>query len=182
MDASVELGVHVGVAKTAIEQILVILPANDEEQHIARTVASLERAIEQTELAVTVVVALDRCTDDTELVGRRSVTRAGGATWIWMRCDEGRASSSRQVALEHALVDLGVSEATATVAVLSTDADTVVPSDWISHHVHRLDCGADARDRCPRRVPRDRTHRRTTEHPAAPPGLRRGHGGGHRRA
>ena len=125
-----------------------MVPACDEEAHIGRCVEAIELAASRASVSVdvTVVVVLDRCTDETETVGRASVSASSGRVrWHWCECDAGLASSARQFGLERFLDGLaGDSGDWGAVCVLSTDADTAVPADWISRHVALLDAGDDA--------------------------------------
>lgn len=110
--------------------IAVIVPAHNEEAVIGRCLSALSRAAMHVGLrgeAVVVIVALDDCHD-----GTADVCAAHGATAIAVqaRC----VGAARAAAAAHALA-LGARW------IASTDADTVVPADWLCR---QLDCGADA--------------------------------------
>ena len=110
--------------------IAVIVPAHDEALVIGRCLAAISLAAVHPGLRgepVLVVVALDDCRDATE-----SVCLMQGVTTVTVnaRC----VGAARAAAAAHAL-------AAGTRWIASTDADTVVPADWLYRQVK---CGADA--------------------------------------
>ncbi|MBD8643184.1 glycosyltransferase [Stenotrophomonas sp. CFBP 13724] len=110
--------------------IAVIVPAHDEALVIGRCLAAISLAAVHPGLRgepVLVVVALDDCRDATE-----SVCLMQGVTTlaVKVRC----VGAARAAAAAHAL-SLGARW------IASTDADTVVPADWLYRQVN---CGADA--------------------------------------
>ncbi len=99
----------------------VVVPAHDEERHIARCLASIARAARSPLLrgaTVHVVVACDACTDATaeivESLGR-----------IAVRCDARNVGAARALGAETALA-LGAEW------LAFTDADTVVCRRWLA--------------------------------------------------
>ncbi|QHC57950.1 glycosyltransferase [Rathayibacter sp. VKM Ac-2760] len=125
---------------TRIEQLLVVVPAHDEQARITAAVTSVRRSAEHLarthpSVAVRLVVAADGCSDET--VER---ARAAGAEVLELeRCGVGAA---RAAGIAHAL---GSSSDSATASdpyaapdrvwIANTDADTVVPQDWLLEHV-----------------------------------------------
>jgi glycosyltransferase involved in cell wall biosynthesis len=110
--------------------IAVIVPAHDEAHTIGRCLASIAIAAADPRLRgerVVVVVALDACRDHTE-----EICAEFGALTVVLdaRC----VGSARSAAAAHAL-------AQGARWIASTDADTVVPPDWLAR---QLSCGADA--------------------------------------
>lgn len=144
-----------------IEALAVVVPARDEEDHIRQCLSSIGRALDQipAEIAVAVTVVLDRCGDRTS---QRTHSLLDG--WPQARSVQVIAAQPRHTrsasgpdpahtvagAGVGAVRDLGVRDAlarltaqsTAATWVLSTDADTVVPSDWALAHLARADAGA----------------------------------------
>ncbi|NQX16209.1 glycosyltransferase family 2 protein [Rathayibacter sp. VKM Ac-2857] len=116
---------------TRIEHVLAVVPAHDEEERIGDAVASVLRSAEQLALAhpsvvVRLIVVADGCTDAT--VER---ARAAGAEVLELaRCGVGAA---RAAGIAYALGT--VSAPDDLVWVANTDADTVVPQDWLLEHV-----------------------------------------------
>ena len=128
------------VASTA--QILVVVPARNEQHRIHRclealhiTVANLARDGTGNAPSVRIVVVLDRCTDDTaSIVGR------------WPQVHTLHTAFGRVGAARAAGVAYGVNTCTVEAAQLwiaCTDADSTVPPQWLTHHRHYADTGAD---------------------------------------
>lgn len=118
---------------TRIEELLVVVPAHDEEERIGATVASVLRsaahlATTAPDVAVRLIVVADGCTDAT--VER---ARAAGAEVLELeRCGVGAA---RAAGIAHALGSVSGSVPDDRVWLANTDADTVVPEKWLLEHV-----------------------------------------------
>jgi hypothetical protein len=103
------------------------VPARDEASRIAACIGALRRAADATPATVAVTIACDRCEDGTAeaaahaIEGDHRFTVISGA-WV-------SAGGARRAAARHAL--LAIEAELADTWVLSTDADTVVPADWI---------------------------------------------------
>ena len=124
----------------AIRAVCVVVPAHDEEELLERCLSSVRASAAALSAArppvpTCVVVVLDSCTD--------------GSAAIAARCaDHVVTTDARSVGVARAL---GVRRATALspgvplarVWVASTDADTVVPPDWLTCQVAAADAGAD---------------------------------------
>jgi len=125
------------VAPVVIERVEVVIPARDEEASIGAALRAVAVAAGALALPVRVHVVLDRCLDDTL-----------GAIW---RTDvpvavEVVMGTSSSVGAARAL---GVDVATAghpptSTWVASTDADSIVPPEWLVTHVALADAGVDA--------------------------------------
>lgn len=115
----------------AIEHVLVVVPAHDEEQRIGRLVESVLASATRLRhvdpaIGVTLVVVADGCTDAT--VAR---ARSAGAEVVALeRCGVGAA---RSAGIAHGLGRIP-SPADA-VWIANTDADSVVPAEWLLAHV-----------------------------------------------
>lgn len=111
--------------------VAVVIPAHDEEQLLPAALAAVGRAARGSVLAgtrVLTVVVADRCRDRTAAVARNA-----GALVVSTNCrNPGRA---RAAGVSHALAQLGA-EAPGTW-IATTDADSVVPPDWLTHHLTR---------------------------------------------
>ncbi|MDQ1135571.1 glycosyltransferase involved in cell wall biosynthesis [Microbacterium sp. SORGH_AS 1204] len=119
--------------------VAVVIPAHDEEALIGRCLASVVRAVatarqRHPDLVATVVVVLDACTDTTAPQVARwpveSVTIAAR-----------RVGTARRIGVTHALSLSDVDPRQTWIAM--TDADTVVPPDWITHQLDLADAGVD---------------------------------------
>jgi len=119
--------------------VAVVVPAHDEEALIGRCLASVTRAVRtarerEPELEVSVVIVLDACTDTTALQVRRWPVSA-------IEISARRVGTARRTGIAHALETLGARPHDTWIAM--TDADTIVPPDWITHQLDLADAGAD---------------------------------------
>lgn len=119
--------------------VAVAIPAHDEEALVGRCLASVGRAVTHARerepgLFATVVVVLDACGDTTAEQVRRWPVEA-------VEIDARSVGTARRVGVAHALSGLDVPLEDAWIAM--TDADTVVPRDWITHQLDLMDAGVD---------------------------------------
>lgn len=108
----------------------VIIPAHNEAAAIQHCLASVSRASQNPRLRnepVMTVVALDSCTDDTAALCEEQGVRAIAVN---ARC----VGAARAAAADYAI-------AQGARWIASTDADTIVPRDWLAR---QMACGADA--------------------------------------
>ncbi|MEP1123672.1 MAG: glycosyltransferase [Ilumatobacter sp.] len=133
------------IVHDSIVHAVVVVPAHDEVERIGLTLDSIERAAAHREVRVSVsaIVVLDTCEDATDEVVRSHVEVGGPVEWHVVPATVRRASSARQAGLDELVGTMRRSVAPSRTAVLSTDADTVVPHDWIVRHVQALDSGLD---------------------------------------
>ncbi|WKK70721.1 glycosyltransferase [Rathayibacter oskolensis] len=115
----------------SIEQVLVVVPAHDEQERIGRLVASVLASAEHLAgshpaVSVRLVVAADGCSDATVEHARS----AGAEVLEIERCGVGAA---RSAGIAHALA--GATSSSNQVWLANTDGDTVVPVDWLHAHV-----------------------------------------------
>ncbi|KTR90787.1 glycosyl transferase [Microbacterium testaceum] len=119
--------------------VAVVIPAHDEEALIGRCLASVTRAVAHASerepgLAATIVVVLDACTDTTAAQVRRWPVEA-------LEISARNVGRARRTGIAHALAALD--SATDDTWIAMTDADTVVPRDWITHQRDLMDAGID---------------------------------------
>ena len=119
--------------------VAVVIPAHDEEALIGRCLASVTRAVAHAherdpDLAATIVVVLDACTDTTGLQVRRWSVEA-------LEISARNVGTARRAGIAHALASLDSAPGDTWIAM--TDADTVVPRDWITHQLELMDAGID---------------------------------------
>jgi glycosyltransferase involved in cell wall biosynthesis len=112
---------------TGIEQVLVVVPARDEERVISACLASLRAAVDRLTQPVTVVVTADRCTDGTAALAREAGVHVVGI-------DAGSVGAARRAGVAEGMRLLGAAAARRTW-LASTDADTVVPRTWLVRHL-----------------------------------------------
>lgn len=119
--------------------VAVAIPAHDEEALIGRCLASVMRAVTRARerdpaLAIVVVVVLDACRDSTAAQVRRWPVHA-------VDIDARRVGTARRVGIARALSSLATPDDDTWIAM--TDADTVVPGDWLTHQLDLADAGID---------------------------------------
>jgi glycosyltransferase involved in cell wall biosynthesis len=116
----------------------VVVPAHDEEELLPRALTALAvaaRAARRRGLAVDVLVVADDCHDDTV-----EVAREHGADVVAVReRNVGRARAAGFAALMERRGQLRPDR----LWLASTDADSRVPPQWITHQVDLADAGAD---------------------------------------
>ena len=118
-----------------IEAALVVVPARDEQMLLGACLDAVALAAEQVDVPVMTVVVLDRCTDGTETV-------LHGRDVISIRTTVGCVGGARAAGVREGLGRLSATRA-ARVWVVNTDADSVVPQRWFTHHLDQADGGAD---------------------------------------
>ena len=123
-----------------VDQVVVAIPARDEEVLLPGCLRSVHAAIAVLRQArpgirVTVVVALDGCTD-----GSSRVVGAWGVDVVVLRGVG--VGAARDAAVEHGLAASG-SPAESGTWVACTDADTLVPSVWLLRQVMWAERGTD---------------------------------------
>ncbi len=120
------------LAVTAIDHVAVVVPAHDEADRIGATIESIEMARRRLggRVTVSITVVADRCSDGTATVARRLLTGPADAV---ASANVKRAGGARA---------LGFQVATANVVgqveslwIASTDADTLVPTNWLEHQL-----------------------------------------------
>ncbi|WP_242167928.1 MULTISPECIES: glycosyltransferase [unclassified Pseudomonas] len=108
----------------------IVIPAHNEERHISACLASIQRAIAHPALAhqqVQLLVVLDACSDET-------ATRVSAMGVATLEVSVRNVGKARAVGAEQ-LLEVGAQW------LAFTDADTVVPADWL---VRQIGFGADA--------------------------------------
>lgn len=122
----------------ALEALWVVVPAHDEEDLLPRCLAALVTAREfllqhRPAVVVSLLVVLDRCRDHSEAICRQ----AGVAT---IAVDAGNVGAARAAGMDEVSSRAGSPEVT---WVVSTDADSHGPRDWLLEQVELADAGAD---------------------------------------
>jgi glycosyltransferase involved in cell wall biosynthesis len=119
-----------------IEAVAVVVPAHDEEELLPGCLAALRRAVAGFGPAGHLVVVADACGDRTVQRARR----AGAAVLEIGARSVGAARAAGFGEVLHRTRHLDP----ATVWLATTDADTVVPPDWLIRQVHHASQGWDA--------------------------------------
>lgn len=128
-----------------INAIGVVVPARDEQDHIVACLSSLRAALSRLPaLTGVVTIVVDRCTDGTPERVNALIADWPAAEAIHSATGHNDGIGAlRDQGLRHALGRLG-DYPTDQIWLLSTDADTTVPPDWVSHHLGLAEAGADA--------------------------------------
>lgn len=127
----------------SVSAVAVVVPVNNEEVLLPRCLAALDvsvAALHRTwpTIDVKIVIVLDACTDGSAAVTARHDVHV---TTLDEQCvGSARASG---VALAASLLGVGVKRAPRAAWLANTDADSVVPPDWLTHQVASADRGAD---------------------------------------
>ncbi|SMQ71956.1 glycosyltransferase family A protein [Agreia sp. VKM Ac-1783] len=125
---------------TLIRQLVIVVPARDEEKTIARCLDALEQAVARLHSArptdgpeVRIVVVLDRCVDGTaSVVARRPSVD-------FLAISAGKVGVARSRGIERALADSAF--APESVWIANTDADSAVPADWLCVQLEAAEAG-----------------------------------------
>jgi glycosyltransferase involved in cell wall biosynthesis len=117
-----------------LEQAVVVVPAHNEIETLPRCLAALIAAAMHTSIPVLIVVVLDACDDGSSRLADRY-----GPNVHFISTDAGNVGVARAAGFEHARsVCAGVDPARTWFA--TTDADTIVGSQWLSQ---MTEAGAD---------------------------------------
>lgn len=126
-----------------ISRVEVVVPARDEQQHIAACLGSLRDSAEllsaeRSAVSCGVTVVLDRCTDETGKIAADFGARV-------LRCDAGRVGTARRIGCADAINRAATAGVDATALwIAGTDADSRVPATWLSTQIAMADTGVDA--------------------------------------
>ncbi len=123
-----------------VTHVVVAVPARNEEDLIERCLESVDRAARRIHQPVTVVVAADSCRDATAARARRAPLAASlqvvEGTWR-------SAGGARRAGVATALGIMDTVEP-GGVWLAHTDADCVVPADWLERQLRHAHRGHDA--------------------------------------
>ncbi len=119
-------------------RLVVAIPVHNEEAHIGACLASLAR--QDVAAPFRVVALLNNCTDASGLVaGAHAVELDLHLRHVILPPDRAHAGTARRQAL-----DLAAAMAAEDGVLFTTDADTVLPPDWLSANLAAIAAGADA--------------------------------------
>ena len=119
----------------AIAELVVMIPARDEEALIGRCLESVLVARDLVEMPVQVVVVADGCLDATAGIAR------GYPGVLVVEIDSSNVGTARASAARVALSLVAADPARVWLA--NTDADSVVPPNWLAEQVRLADSGTD---------------------------------------
>ena len=110
---------------------MVVIPARDEQETIARAIASVVAASKG--YSVDIIVVADSCTDETAIRAQRAL-RGDGAV---VRGSWGCVGAARRAGVAVGLIRSPALDVQTWIA--STDADGVVPPDWLAIQLKHAD-------------------------------------------
>lgn len=121
----------------SIDHVAIVVPARDERDRIAESLVSILAAVGALAgvCSTQIVVVADRCSDDTAEVAARQL-RPGDRIVL---SSAGCVGEARRIGVEFVRSDGYRPERT---WIAGTDADTVVPIDWLSRQLAHADRGA----------------------------------------
>lgn len=119
----------------AISHIAVLIPARDEEDRIERCLESVVAAKRAAPVPVSITVVADSCLDSTAARARRFP----GVDVV--EIDSANVGIARQVAAEWALASLP--QPPEAVWLANTDADSMVPANWLTVQAELAAAGYD---------------------------------------
>lgn len=120
-------------------RIGVIIPARDERDLMGRCLASVVDSAAQAGTRVMIIVVADSCSDGTARVARetgRKATERGICEVVVIEIDAGNVGIARSIGCQRA-IDAGCSW------LALTDADSVVPSNWVAEQLQLAQAGFD---------------------------------------
>jgi cellulose synthase/poly-beta-1,6-N-acetylglucosamine synthase-like glycosyltransferase len=129
---------------TGMWDVVAVVPARNEEELISSTIESIVDAIHDASSRVarySIVVVADRCVDGTADVARAALGLHPLSTVT--ECFDANVARARSIGVATARMKLGQVMAARTW-IANTDADTVVPHDWISRQLCAADTGVEA--------------------------------------
>lgn len=117
----------------------VVVPAHDEATTVGPCLRSIRASLAAAHVSdAWIVVVADRCHDATAATARSELGPAGEV----LQVDAGNVGQARALGTRALLRRLG--DPQSAIWVLTTDADTVVPRDWVAGHLRLADAGAAA--------------------------------------
>jgi glycosyltransferase involved in cell wall biosynthesis len=123
-----------------IAAVGVVIPVNNEEASLPACISGIRAAVLRAhqhypEVPVVVCFALDRCDDNSA-----AIIEAAGFPYV--RSNGVGVGAARAAGVTGALDQLGA-RANHTIWLANTDADSVVPSDWLIRQIYLANQGAD---------------------------------------
>ena len=138
-----------GPLDRSVRTVGVIVPANNEEHFLQRSLAALERALRvvaHEERRAHVVIVLDSCRDasaDIADTWREQISEASAIDVTLVDFDGENVGAARALGCD-VLLDLASMNDLAEVWIATTDADSRVPTNWLRAQLDAFERGADA--------------------------------------
>ncbi len=147
---------------SSISHLAVVIPVHNEERHLARALEGVSAAVDhlaekQPGVRTRLVLVLDSCSDGSASVARRYAERSAAAADVTVLAAGFKSVGRSRRAGIHALWNSGsmAAQAATTSApfrdapagrtwLANTDADSLVPRNWLLRQVELAAAGADA--------------------------------------
>lgn len=120
---------------STIDALAVVVPVHNEEQLLSRCLASVEAAVLRARVPCTVFVVIDASTDGSSTVARRH-------PFTVIEIEAGSVGAARSVGVAAAL-DRLAPVPRRRIWIANTDADSVVPPNWLTVQLELARAGAD---------------------------------------
>ncbi len=127
-------------------KLSVVIPAQNEAELLGECLDAVLAAVSGVRIPIAVVLVAHRCTDDTERIAQERFSRLTGLTeGTVLRLGTGSVAHARAVGSMAALYLLAAHGVPFDGTwLLSTDADSRVPADWLSRYRRHTRTGAAA--------------------------------------
>lgn len=126
-----------------IRHVAVVIPARDEAESITSTLDAVARARARLAVSSSCVVVVDGCADTSSaIVSHRSASSSREASLLVVHTSGQCVGAARRLGSRIALA--GALHGPERVWLANTDADTVVPEDWLADQVALAEQGATA--------------------------------------
>jgi hypothetical protein len=135
---------HTGRSESSqveIDQVGVVVPAHNEAQGLPRCLLGLAAAANAADVPVFVVVVLDSCTDDSAAVAAGVLAQVCLPA-VCITSDAATVGGARRDGVRHLLQEMSW-VGPARLWITTTDADSVVPPNWLHGHVRHARAGAE---------------------------------------
>ncbi len=126
------------IAPAVVSRIVVVVPANNEEALLPDCLRALSYAAAQVEVSVVVVVVLDDCDDNSAVVVGQAAREFGLAIEVVIVTAR-NVGVARAAGFQHAVDLAGEVKG---VWLATTDADSLVPPDWLQRQLFHAAVGA----------------------------------------
>lgn len=131
-------GTATALAATHVDHIGIVVPAHNEQQRLPACLRGLVVAIHQVAIPVTVIVVLDSCTDDSAAVIDAVRATSGGLIVDTLEVGARNVGFARGAGMAEILRRHGAPG----TWLATTDADSVVPPQWLSAQLNHVGAGA----------------------------------------
>jgi glycosyltransferase involved in cell wall biosynthesis len=124
-----------------IQAVGVVVPARNEERGLAACLRGLSASAAAADVPVFAVVVLDSCTDDSAAVAADALAMSSLPA-LCMTTDAATVGGARRQGVEYLLSDTGGPDPV-RLWIATTDADSLVPTNWIAGHVRHARAGSE---------------------------------------